>query len=148
MSRDRRWDFLYDRERQPVKDWLLERFAEALAQELRAWPPPWADAVPPELLARHAAGAAAPLSEAGVRFALLLARLELAREVERVDRLMTGEAPRRWAGPAEAAAGHLLVRLVTERCLELKEQASAQLGRDDLARAVQRAEELLYPASV
>ncbi|GEJ59367.1 hypothetical protein [Anaeromyxobacter diazotrophicus] len=147
MSRDRRWDFLYDRERQPVKDWLLERFAEALAEELRAWPPPWADAVPPELLARHAAGTSAALPEAGVRFALLVARLELAREVERIDRLMAEEAPRRWAGEAEAAAGHLLVRLVTERCLELKEQAAARLGRDDLARAVQRAEGLLYPGS-
>ena len=39
--RDRRWDFLYDRQRQPVKAYVLERFAEELAEELRAWPPPF-----------------------------------------------------------------------------------------------------------
>ena len=147
MSRDRRWDLLYDRERQPVKDWLLQRFAEALAEELSTWPPPWGDAVPAELLARHAAGLCAPLPEVGVRFALTLARLELGRELERIDRLMTDEAPRRWHGAAETAAGHLLVRLVTERCLELKEQAAgARLGREDLAGAIERAEKILYPA--
>src|SRR5207237_120744 len=37
--RDRRWDFLYDRQRQPVKAFILEKLAEALAQDLAAWPP-------------------------------------------------------------------------------------------------------------
>ena len=147
MTRDRRWDFLYDREKQPVKEWLLARFAEALAEEIAAWPPAWEDAVPSELRARHGAGLEAPLPEAGLRFALELARLELARAFDRIDRLMIEEAPRRWRGEAETAAGHLLVRLVTERCLELKERAEgARLTREDLAGAVEQLERILYGA--
>ena len=147
MTRDRRWDFLYDREKQPVKEWLLARFAEALAEEVAAWPPAWEDAVPSELRARHGAGLEAPLPEAGLRFALELARLELARAFDRIDRLMIEEAPRRWCGEAETAAGHLLVRLVTERCLELKERAEgARLTREDLAGAVEQLERILYGA--
>jgi len=145
VRRDRRWDFLYDREKQPVKDWLLARFAEALAEEIAAWPPPWDEAVPEELRARHAAGLGAPLPEAGVRFALELARLEVVRAFDRIDRLMTDEAPRRWRGEAETAAGHLLVRLATERCLELKERAeAARVSRDELAGAVEQVERILY----
>lgn len=144
MTRDRRWDFLYDVERRPVKAWLLDRFAEALAAELRAWPPAWEDAVPAELRARHAAGLAAPLPEAGVRLALALARLELERDFAGAERLLAGEKPRRWRGEGEAAAGHLLARLATERCLELKERAEgARLTRGDLARALCEVERLL-----
>ena len=32
--RDRRWDFLYDREKQPVREVIVEKFAEQLAEEL------------------------------------------------------------------------------------------------------------------
>lgn len=146
MARDRRWDFLYDREKLPVKRWLLAEFARALAGELQAWPPPWEDAVPGELRARHAAGLAAALPEAGARFALEVARLELARAFERIDRLMVDEAPRRWPSEAEAAAGHLLVRFATERCLELRERAAgARLTRQDLAGALAEVERRLYP---
>jgi hypothetical protein len=145
VTRDRRWDFLYDREAQPVKAWLLTRFTEALAEEIAAWPPAWADAVPSELCARYGAGLEAPLPEAGVRFALELARLELGRAFDRIDRLMIDEAPRRWSGEAETAAGHLLVRFVTERCLELMERAEGtRLTRDDLAGALEQVERLLY----
>jgi hypothetical protein len=145
VTRDRRWDFLYDREKRPVREWLLQRFAEALAGEIAAWPPPWEDAVPQELLARHAAGLAAPLSEAGVRFALALARLELGRDFQRIERLVTEEAPLRWRGDGETAAGQLLARLATERCLELKEQVEgARVTRGELASALEQVERLLY----
>lgn len=145
MTRDRRWDHLHDVERRPVKAWLLDRFAEALAAELRAWPPVWEDAVPAELRARHAVGLAAALPEPGVRLALALARLDLGRDLAGAERLLADEGPRRWRGAGEAAAGHLLVRLATERCLELKERAEgARLTRDDLARALGEVERLLY----
>jgi hypothetical protein len=53
--RDRRWDFLCERQKQPVKQLLLERFAEELARELSTWPPPFAEWVSEELRRRHAA---------------------------------------------------------------------------------------------
>jgi len=142
--RDRRWDFLYDRRSQPVKEFILERFADELARNLSAWPPPleWVDE---ELRRRWAAGLAERPRDEVVRLALELARLDLARELEAMDRLMEAEAPRRWLTPAEEAAGHLVVRFVTEMCLSFKEWAEgAKLTRADLARAVRLAEGRLF----
>jgi hypothetical protein len=148
MPRDRRWDHLYDREKQPVKSYLLERFAEELRGELAAWPPPFADAVPDELLARHAAGLGTTLGEAALRFGLHVARLELRREFGEIDRLMREEAARHWRAADEVAAGHLLVRYVTERCLALKEQATGvHLAREELAGALELVERRLLLAS-
>ena len=144
MGRDRRWDYLYDVGRQPVKEYVLARFARELADELRGWPLPFDECVPGELLARHAAGLAERPRDVVVRFALRLSRLELRREFDEVDRLVQGESSLHWQSRSEAAAGHLLVRLVTERCLELMERASGLgLSRAALAGAVASAEELL-----
>jgi hypothetical protein len=143
--RDRRWDFLYDRRKQPVKELILERLAEELARDLSAWPPPVEEWVDEALRRRWAAGLAERPRDEVVRLALELARLDLARELEAMDRLMETEAPKRWRTPAEEAAGHLLVRFVTEVCLSLKEWAEgARLTRADLARAVRLAEERLF----
>jgi hypothetical protein len=142
--RDRRWDFLYDRQRQPVKAYVLERFAEELAAELRAWPPPFVEWVSDELRARWAAGAAEPPRDDVLRFALELARLDLLREFEEFDRRLRAEA-HRLQTPAEEAALHLLVRLLTEKGLGLKEYADAmRLSREDLAGCLLDVERRLF----
>ena len=142
--RDRRWDFLYDRQKQPVKAYVLGRFAEELARELAAWPPPFVDWVSDELRARWAAGAEAPPRDDVVRFALELARLDLLREFEEIDRRLAAES-HRLQSPAEEAALHLLVRLVTEKCLGLKEYAEgARLRREDLAAMLDDVERRLF----
>ena len=146
--RDRRWDFLYDRQRQPVKVWVLDQFAEALAEELRAWPPPVIDWVTEELRARWAAGAAERPREDVLRFALELARLDLLRDFEEVDRRLRADA-HRLQSPAEEAALHLLVRLLTERCLELKERADPmRLGREELAGALAAVERRMFRVTI
>jgi hypothetical protein len=142
--RDRRWDFLYDRQKQPVKAYLLERFAEELAHELEAWPPPFVEWVSEELRRRWAAGAAEKPRDDVLRFALELARLDLRREFEEVERRLRSET-NRLKSPAEEAAVHLLVRLVTEKCLGLKEHAEgARLSRDDLAGMLDLVERRLF----
>jgi len=142
--RDRRWDFLYDRQRQPVKAYVLERFAEELAAELAAWPPPFLDWVSEELRARYAEGAAAKPRDDVVRFALEVGRLDLLREFEEIDRRLRAEA-HRLQSPAEEAALHLLVRLVTEKCLGLKEHADRlRLTREDLASCLVDVERRLF----
>ena len=80
--RDRRWDFLYDRQRQPVREYVVERFAAHLAREIRAWPPPFVDWVSEGLRRRWSAGAEERPRDEVVRLALELSRLELAREHE------------------------------------------------------------------
>ena len=142
--RDRRWDFLYDRQRQPVKAYVLARFAEELAAELRAWPPPFVDWVPEELRARWAAGAEERPRDDVMRFALELARLDLLREFDEIERRLRAGA-HRLQTPAEEAALHLLVRLVTEKCLGLKEHAEAtRIRREDLAGMLDEVERRLF----
>jgi hypothetical protein len=139
--RDRRWDHLYDRQKQPVKQYVLERFAEELASEVAAWPPPFVEWVSEELRRRWEAGAAGRPPDRAVRLALSLARLDLRREFEEVERrLADAEGP-----PAERAAVHLLVRYLTEKCLDLKEHAEAlSLSRDDLAGVLDDVERRLF----
>ena len=142
--RDRRWDFLYDRERQPVKAWVLDKFAEELTAELLAWPPAEIDWVSEELRARWAAGAAERPRDDVFRFALELGRLDLLRAFDEFDRRLGADA-HRLQSPAEAAALHLLVRLVTERCLDLKERADRiRLTREDLADALGSVERRMF----
>jgi hypothetical protein len=142
--RDRRFDWLYDRQKQPVKAYILERFAEELAAELAAWPPPFVEWVSEDLRARWAAGAEARPRDDVLRFALELARLDLQREFEELDRRLSAEA-HRLQTPAERAALHLLVRLVTEKCLGLKEYADgARLTREDLAACLDLVERRLF----
>ncbi|HET6923267.1 MAG TPA: hypothetical protein VFI16_08970 [Anaeromyxobacteraceae bacterium] len=143
--RDRRWDFLHDRERQPVKAFVLARFAESLSEELAAWPPPFVEWLTEDYRRRYQAGMAERPRDEVVRFALEVARLDLSRELEALDEKMRNEAPRRLRGAAEEAAVHLLSRFVSEKCLSLKEWAEgARLSREDLARAVELAERRLY----
>jgi len=145
VARERRWDFLYERDQVPVKEFVLARFAEDLAKDLAAWPPPFVEWVSEELRARYAAGLAERPREQVVRFALHVAKLDLLRDFDAIDRLMGDETQRHWQTPAEAAAGHLLVRLVTEKCLALKEWVTGlRLGRADLVDAVAQAEKKLF----
>lgn len=142
--RDRRWDFLYERQKQPVKAWILERFAEELAREMQDWPPPFVEWVSDELRARWQAGAVERPREDVVRFALEIARLDLMREFEEIERRLGAEA-HRLKTPAEEAALHLLVRLLTEKCLGLKEHAeAARIRREELAAMLSDVERRLF----
>jgi hypothetical protein len=142
--RDRRWDFLYERQKEPVKEYVLAQFAEALARELKAWPPAALEWASDAERARWGSGAAARPREDVVRLALEVARLELAHEFEQVDAHLAREA-HRLQSPEERSALHLLARLVTEACLELKERADRmRLTRVDLVGAVDQVERRLF----
>lgn len=142
--RDRRWDYLYERQAQPVKEYVLDRFAEELARELEAWPPPEVEWESQAERARWSAGAAAHPRDDVLRLALEVARLDLAREFERMDAYLESER-HRLQSPAEEAALHLVARLVTEACLELKERADRlRLTRADLVAAVGQVERRLF----
>jgi hypothetical protein len=146
--RDRRWDFLYDRQKQPVKAYVLERFAEEVASELLAWPPPFVEWVSDELRARWGAGAAERPRDDVLRLALELARQDLRRDFEGVERRLREEA-HRLRSPADEAAVHLLVRLLTERCLGLKEYAEQmRLSREDLVSALDGVERRVFRVTI
>ncbi len=143
--RDRRWDHLYDVEKKPVKEVILERFAEELAGRLSAWPPPGVEWVTEELRRRWAAGLEVAPREEVLRLALELARFDLLREHEAFDEGMRNRAPTACQGPADEAALQILVLYVTEECLSLKEWAEgAKLSRADLAGALGLVERRLF----
>jgi hypothetical protein len=147
--RDRRWDFLYEREKQPVKSYVLERFAEELAGELRAWPPPDVEWTSEELRTKWAEGLVERPREQVFRFALRIARLEMRREIEIIDSLLRNEADLHWQNARERAAGQLLVVWVTEQMLSLKEYAAgAKITREDLAGLVDLLEKKLFPGLI
>ncbi len=142
--RDRRWDYLYDRQAQPVKQYVLDRFADELANEIGAWPPPALAWESEAERARWGHGAAERPREDVVRLALEVTRLELAREFDRIEAHLAREA-HRLRSPAEAAARHLVSRLATEACMELKERADRlRLSRADLAAAIDAVERRLF----
>jgi hypothetical protein len=143
--RDRRWDHLYDVQKQPVKEVVLTRFAEELATRLRAWPPEDVEWLSEELRTRYAAGLSGPPRDEVLRLGLELSRLDLVRDHEAFEEAMRNRAPAVCQGPAEQAALQLLVLYVGEECLSLKEWAEgAKLTRPDLARAVDLAERRLF----
>lgn len=143
--RDRRFDHLYDLRKQPVKEVVLERFAEELAERVRGWPPADLQWESEELRRRHAHGVAAPPRDEVLRLALELARLDLLREHEALDDAFRNRAPRTCQGPAEEEALRLLLLYLTEECLALKEWAEgARLTRPDLARALDAVERRLF----
>ncbi len=143
--RNRRWDHLYDLEKRPVKEVVLERFAAELAERLRTWPPPDLEWVSEEQRRRLAPGLEASPRDEVLRLALELARLDLLREHEAYDAIMRNRAPGLCTGPGDAAALQLLVLYVGEECLSFKEWAEgARLTRADLAHAVDLAERRLF----
>lgn len=118
MPRNRRWDFLYDRQKQPVKAYIVERFAAELGAELRR----------------------GERSDLALRLAIELARLDLAREWDRLEARLD-EAP---AGPLRDES-RALGREIAESCLELKERAeAARLTREDLGEALRLLEQHLF----
>jgi len=147
--RDKRYDWLHERQKQPIKQYLLERFAAELAEEVAAWPPPELEWASESLRRRWQAGAEKPPGPQVIRYAIQLARLDLRREWEEIDRRMQGEADGWWRTPEERSAGQLLVKLLTERCLLLKERASgARLDRDDLCGALDLVEKRLFKVTL
>ncbi len=147
--RDKRYDWLYERQKQPIKQYLLERFAGDLADELAAWPPADLEWESEASRRRWQPGAECHPGELVIRYALELARLDLRREWDEIDRRMRGEADGWWRSPEEKSAGMLLVKLLTERCLWLKEEASgARLTRDDLCGALELVEHRLFKVTL
>jgi hypothetical protein len=142
--RDRRFDWLYERQKQPVKAYVLERFSEELARDLEGWPPPFVEWISDDLRDRWSAGAAERPREDVLRFALEIARLDLLRAWDEIEVRLAREA-HRLQTPAEQAALHLLVRLITEKCLGLKEHADgARLTREDLAGMLELVERSVF----
>lgn len=124
---------------------IVERFAEALARSLASWPPASVEWTSEDSRRRFAAAVEREPRREVLRLALEMVKLDLAREDAAFDARMRNEVPALCLHPNEREALQFIVFFVTEQCLSLKEWAeSARLTRDDLVRAVERAEGRLF----
>ena len=140
-----RWDFLAEQKPQLLQEYVLDRVADRLAEELRAFPPAldWEDA---REQARWAALLAqpGPLARDTLRVGLELARLELLREVEVIDAFLRGpEARALLPTPLEEQRALFVARWLTESLLEFRDFAQGKFKRTELVGLVERLEERL-----
>jgi len=146
-----RWDFLYDLKARPIGDWLLDRLAEELAADVRAFPPPvdeWEDEVTRTRFAPLLAGGARP-SEVAVRTAIWLAQADLRREFEAVDQFVRqGGIDERLGSPDDRELCQFLWRYLEDKCLAFAEATRSRFTRAQLADALARTEKQLYKVTL
>ncbi len=135
-----RWDFVHELKPLGMREHALERFGDALAEELARWPLPldaWSDPRDETryraLLERHAQSGARGPSPESCREAFKLANLELGREFE------AHEAAVRALPTARRDESLLLFRYLVEWSEQLMEATEGRLRRADLMRVLERA---------
>ncbi|MHB1843277.1 MAG: hypothetical protein ACYCWW_00400 [Deltaproteobacteria bacterium] len=147
-----RWDFLYDIERQPIGDWLLDRLAEELEKDVRAFPPPsiegWENDEATRRFEPLLLGGRRP-SEAAIRTALWLAQADLDREFEAVDAFMrSGGLDSRLGSPEDRELCQLLWRFLVDKVLAFSEATHSRFKRRELASTIARLERRLFKVIV
>jgi len=143
-----RWDFLYEVRPVPLQEHLVEELGRLVAEDLSRWPPALESFAFPEEGARFA-----PLLESGTprpdaaafRAAFLLARLELEREIARIDDYMRNERWRPGVSPGASYDAMILIsRYLTEQMLCVLERTGGRVLRAQLVEALRRAERRLF----
>ena len=141
-----RWDHILDRKPQEIRDYVLDKVADQLVDDLRRFPPrieEWLDAA---LEARYAN----VLSRLGrpeldtYRVACELAREEMLREYELIDRFCRSEEYRRLLpDPLEEQSAHFITRYLVDSALTFQEFAQGKFSRRDLVALMEKVEDRL-----
>lgn len=142
-----RWDWIYDLEKQPINDYLLDRLAEDLEKDLRSFPPAiesWEDETARARFEPLLLSGRAP-SELAVRTAIWLAQADLRREFEEVDRFMRGGGlDDRLSSPEDRELCRFLWRFLEDKVLAFSEATQSRFRRAELADSLTRLEKRLY----
>jgi hypothetical protein len=141
------YEWLYEREAQPLKEFVLDEVAKVLAKAVEEFPPPIESWEREDLRVRFEPllttfAGRPPLSV--VREALKLYRLELARDVEGIDEYMRND---RWlqAGLSEQERelAVFLWQFWTEQTLAFKDYAGSKFRWSELTGLADRMNERL-----
>jgi hypothetical protein len=141
-----RWDHLVDRKPQELKDYVLDRVADRIAAELRAWPPPveeWLD----ESARRRFRPAIERPSAPGVgtlRVACELARREMLRDYDLIDAFWrSGSSREALPDETEEATAHFVTQYLVDAALAFQEMASGKFTRRELVMLFEKVEDRL-----
>ena len=141
-----RWDHILDRKPQELRDYVLDKVADQLVDDLRRFPPRIEEWLDDALEARYAN----VLSRLGrpeldtYRVACELAREEMLREYELIDRFCRSDEYRRLLpNELEQQTAHFITRYLVDSALAFQEHAQGKFRRRDLVTLMEKVEERL-----
>ena len=141
-----RWDHILDQKPQELSDYVLGKVADQLVEDLRNFPPRIAEWVDAALEARYEK----VLTRVGrpeldtYRVACELAREELLREYELIDRFCRSDEFRRLLpDDLEEQTAHFITRYLVDSALAFQESAQGKFKRGDLVALMEKVEDRL-----
>lgn len=141
-----RWDRILDQKPQAVRDYVLDKVADQLAEDLRNFPPPIEEWLDDALKARYAA----VLTRLGrpeletYRVACELAREELLHEYELIDAFCRSlEFRRLLPSELEEQTAHFMTRYLVDGALAFQEHAQGKFRRRELVTLIEKIEDRL-----
>jgi hypothetical protein len=141
-----RWERILEQKPQELKDYVLDRVADQLVADLREFPPridEWLD----DVLRSRYADVLARVSRPGLdtfRVACELAREEMLREYERIDRFCRSpELGRLLPDALEQQTAHFVTRYLVDSALAFQELAQGKFKRRDLVTLIEKVEDRL-----
>jgi len=141
-----RWDHILDRKPQELRDYVLDKVADQLVDDLRRFPPRIEEWLDDALEARYAN----VLSRLGrpeldtYRVACELAREEMLREYELIDRFCRSDDYRRLLpNELEQQTAHFITRYLVDSALAFQEHAQGKFRRRDLVTLMEKVEDRL-----
>lgn len=144
MPRMGRWDHVLDRKPQELKDYVLDEVAKQLVEDLLSWPPRVEEWTDEALRLRYEPvlrRPGVPLTDTW-RVALEMARLELLREYELIDRFCRSpDARALLPSPLEEQSAHFLARYLVDAALDFQEHGQGKFRRSDLVLLVEKIEQ-------
>ena len=141
-----RWEHILDQKPRELKEFVLDQVADQLAKDLREFPPPIEEWLDDALRARYQpvlARLGKPELET-YRVALELAREELLREYELIDRFCRSPEYRALLPTAlEEQTAHFMTRYLVDSALAFQEFAQGKFKRLELVPLMEKIEDRL-----
>jgi hypothetical protein len=141
-----RWERILEQKPQELKDYVLDRVADQLVQDLRDFPPRIEEWLDESLRARYQqvlARTARPELDT-YRVACEMAREEMLREYELIDRFCrSAEFRRLLPGELEQQTAHFITRYLVDSGLAFQEYAQGKFSRLDLVTLMEKVEDRL-----
>jgi hypothetical protein len=141
-----RWDHILDQKPQELKDYVLDKVAEQMVEDLRNFPPrieEWLDASMQSRYAKVLSRLGRPELDT-YRVACELAREEMLHEYELIDRFCRSDEYRRLLpDELEEQTAHFMTRYLVDSALAFQEYAQGKFRRRDLVMLMEKVEDRL-----